>query len=342
MTGLLRKIAIGLGVLLLFTLAGCGGKKETPSSGAPQGTEGQKSYKIVFALHSQPNTTEHEAAKKFKETVESKSGGKITVDIFPGSTLGGEKDQLEQIKVGEIQMSIFGDLLPSQLAPEYAATIIPFVFPNVDAVYAYWDSPIGKEMKKVIEQNGNVLVVGLQRRGARNLTANKPVRTPEDLQGLKLRVPEIPSWVTVWKSMGALPTPIAYNELYNALQTKVVDAQENPYENIYSSKLYEVQKYLINTEHLFNVFHWAMSKKFYDSLPSDLQKLVLDAAKEASQWGDSEAAKKDSEIFNQLKGKMEVIQVNKADFRKKALAGIKEVAKTWAPGVYDAVKQYIE
>ena len=142
--------------------------------------------------------------------------------------------------------------------------------------------------------------------------------------------------------MGALPTPIAWNEVYSALQTKVVDAQENPYENIYSAKLYEVQKYTIKTEHLFNMFHWVVNKDFFNNLKPEYQQIILDAVKEATKWGDDQIEKKEEELEQKLKeAGMKIIEVDKEAFRKAAIPGIKEVAKGWAPGVWDEIKGYI-
>ncbi|MEW5867521.1 MAG: TRAP transporter substrate-binding protein [Bacillota bacterium] len=302
-----------------------------------------KAIDVSFALHTAPNTPEHEASIKFKEIVEARSNGGMVVRLYPGAVLGGEKDNIEQLKVGEVALAIFGDILPSTLATEYAPTVIPFIYPNVEEVYKAWEGRLGDMMKKAILERGGMMVVGLQRRGARNLTANKPVKVPADLRGIKLRVPEIPSWVRVWKELGAIPTPIAWPEVYNALQLNVVDAQENPYANVYTAKLYEVQKYLIHTEHLHNVFHWALSKKFYDKLSPEYQKIIIEAAKEASEWGDRRSKEVDSDYLKKLKELgMVVVEVDKSVFRKAALPAIKELAQSWAPGVWDEVKKYFD
>lgn len=322
-----------IGLLILAGEVFAGGKSEKKS---------EKAIELSFAIHTTPNTIEHKAAQKMKETIESKSGGKILIKLFPGATLGGEKDNIEQLKVNEVQLAIFGDILPSVLAAKYSPTVIPFIYPNIEEVYAAWNGRLGTMMKKSIEENG-LVVLGLQERGARNLTANKPVRTPEDLKGLKIRVPEIPTWVKVWAQFGALPTPVAWPEVYNALQLKVVDAQENPYANIYTAKLYEVQKYLIHTKHLINVFHWAASKKWFDALSESDKQLIITTVKDVTAWADKETRAEASKLLDELKAKgMEVIDVDTAIFRKTALPAIREIAKDWAPGVYDEVKQYLE
>lgn len=345
-----------VGILIVTTLVGCGqkpgasndaNKKETKTEAKPEVKKESKSkekpIEITFAIHTQPNTNEVKSAEMFKKLVEERSNGQITVKLFPGAVLGGEKDNMEQLKVGEIQMSIFGDILTSQLAPEYDPTVIPFIYPSLDEVYKTWNGPLGDKIKNALIERGGVQLIALQKRGARNLTANKKIETPEDLKGLKLRVPEIPTWVTVWKGLGALPTPIAWSEVYSALQTNVVDAQENPYENILTAKLNEVQKYTMKTEHLYNVFHWVVGKKFFDGLTPEHQKIILTAAEEATKWGDEQKEKLDKELEQKLIDLgNEIVTVDKKLFRQAALPAIKELSKDWAPGVWDEVKGYLE
>ena len=185
-----RSLILGLAVILIPAIyLFSGGKSEENVI---------KTKEISYAIHTAPNTIEHKAAQKLKEIIETKSNGKYTINLFPGAALGGEKDNIEQLKVGEVQLSIFGDILPSVLAAKYSPTVIPFIYPNIESVYTAWNGKLGIMMKKSIEENG-LVVLGLQKRGARNLTSNRPVRKPDDLKGLKIRVPEIPAWVKVWK-----------------------------------------------------------------------------------------------------------------------------------------------
>ena len=236
-------------------------------AGAPAPAEAQT--EISFALHTTPPGPEFEAVDKFIELVEGRSDGRLTVRTYPAAVLGGERDNIEQLTVGEVSMTLNGDLLPNLLAPEYAATVVPFVFPSPEEVFAFWDSPIGEEAKRTIEERGGIVVAGFMRRGDRHLTASREIRTPGDMQGLKLRVPEIQSWVTAWSEVGARPTPVAWPEVFNALQMGVVDGQENPCFNIHQAKLYEVQDYLIYTGHLPAVWHWSLSRQFLDGLSEE-------------------------------------------------------------------------
>lgn len=302
--------------------------------------QAQKPIELAFALHTAPGGPDHAAVQKFKEMVESKSKNRLKVNIFPGAQLGGERDNLEQLKQGEVALTQSGDLTISLYAPEYGALIVPFVFPNVEAVFKAWDGWIGQEIRKAAMAKGKVHIVGIQRRGSRMLTAKKEIRTPDDLKGVKLRVPEIPDWVTVWKEMGALPTVVAWPEVFGALQTGVVDAQENPLYLIYTTKLYEVQSHVMLTAHVHACFHWLMSDKVLSSLPKDLQEIVLNSAKEAAAYGDKITKEQEEDYKKKLAEKgMKVVAVDIKPFMAKAQPAIEKIRQKWAKGVFEEVQK---
>jgi tripartite ATP-independent transporter DctP family solute receptor len=322
-----RLTNILMAVAVLFAMTGiafAGGSADTAG--------GTKKYEINFAIHTNQGTNEYFSIERFKQAVEKGSNGNIQIHLFPGASLGTEMENLEQIKTGEVQMSIFGDNLTSQLAPEFDPTVTPFVYPNVEEVYKTWNGPLGDKIKAALEQRGNQYLVALQKRGARKLTTSIPVSSPADLKGIKLRIPEIASWVTVWKGLGAMPTPVAWSETYSALQTKVVDAQENPVENIWVAKIYEVNKYIILTDHLYNVFHWTINKNFYNSLPKEYQTLIMDAAKEATAWGDQQINAHENDLLGKLKAAgVQVVTVDRQVFINAARPYVEQVAANWDP-----------
>jgi tripartite ATP-independent transporter DctP family solute receptor len=300
----------------------------------------QKPIELAFALHTPPGGPDHAAVQKFKEMVESRSKNRLKVNLFPGAQLGGERDNLEQLKQGEVALTQSGDLCISLYATEYGALIVPFVFPNVETVHRAWGGWMGAEIKKAIMEKGKVHVVGVQRRGSRMLTAKKEIRTPDDLKGLKLRLPEIPDWVAVWKELGALPTVVAWPEVFGALQTGVVDAQENPLYLIYTTKLYEVQSHVMLTAHVPACFHWLMSDKVLSSLPKDLQNIVLLAAAEASTYGDKITREQEEDFKKKLAAaKMKVVSVDPKPFNDKAQPAIGKIRQKWAKGVYEEVQK---
>ncbi|MCJ7829963.1 MAG: TRAP transporter substrate-binding protein [Desulfobacterales bacterium] len=323
-----KVLGIVLGLLLIVGMAGS--------------AQAEKPIELAFALHTAPGGPDHMAVDVFKGLVESRSNGRLKVNLFPGAQLGGERDNLEQLKQGEVALTQSGDLCVSLYAPEYGAAIIPFVFPSVESVFKAWDGMIGKEIKKAFMEKGKIHLVGIQRRGSRMLTAKKEIRTPDDLNGLKIRVPEIPTWVEVWKEMGALPTVVAWPEVFGALQTGVVEAQENPLYLIYTTKLYEVQNYVMLTAHVQAAFHWLMSDKVLSSLPKDLQEIVLQSAAQASEYGDMLTAKQENDYKQKLQDVgMKVIAVDVKPFMQKAQPAIERIRQKWAPGVYEEVQKII-
>jgi len=349
-----RLLSVLLVLVLVAALAACAPRVETPERPTPAQQERpaavpapvaepepKEPVEISFPIRLAPETVEVLATEEFKRIVEERSEGRITVNIFPGGALGGERENIEQIQLNEVQMSNIGDLLPTLLAPTYAAPTVPFIFPDIEAVREFWNGEIGQKKRGVIEASG-VTVVGLQKRLPRNLTANRPIRTVEDLAGLKLRVPDIASWIRVWTKLGTIPTPIAWAEVYMSLQLGVVDAQENPYAEIVTAKIFEVQDYLMQTEHLTAANHWIASKEFLDGLSPGDRELILQAVEEAIAWGDARTAEKGSEWLQEIKNQgMEVIEIDKEAFREAASPAIEALSVGWAPGVKAEVDRIV-
>lgn len=303
-----------------------------------------KAVDIGFAMHTSPPGPEFEAVNKFAELVKERSKGKVNVKIFHSAVLGGERDNLEQLTVNEVQMTLFGDTLPNVVAPPYAATVVPFVFPNPEEIFKFWDGPAGAEGKKLIKDKAKLDVIAFFRRGDRHLSAKKAIRTPDDLKGLKLRVPEIPSWVRVWKELGASPTPVAWPEVFSGLQMGVIEAQENPCFNVNQAKLFEVQSHLMFTAHVPAVWHWTVSSRFLDGLMPELRQAVVSSIVDAAKHGDEVTKQQIDGVCKDLatKNKMTLVEVDRGPFIAKARPAIDEIAKGWAPSVREAVTQYLK
>lgn len=337
--------------LVVAMLAGCSkaaapapATPSTPATpaapAAPAKPAAAKEFTVAYIT--QANTAEGRATESFKKQVEANSKGEVSVPLFPAAALGDEKANLEQLKVGEIGLSIVGELVWSQFAPAYNAIALPYIMPNIEEVYKFIDKHKA-EIDKLTTEKGGVLIAGNQMRGARYLTCNKEIKTVADLKGMKLRVPEIADWVTIWKTLGVTPTPIAWPEVYSALQTKVADGQENPLSNITSAKLYEVQKYLVNTQHLQPVFNWVLSIKAVSEFSDANQKIIKDAITACAKAGDADSKAEQETLLKQCTDKgMILCEVDTAAFQKMAAPGVKEVSKTWAPGVYDELKKFFE
>jgi len=299
----------------------------------------EKSELTVVMHVARTNTIVWNVAELIKEKIEKGTNSEITVNLL-GPEVGGEREILEGCSRNEYQIVNSGDMCIAYYAPKYAATSVPYVFPDYSFVRKAYEGKLGEKINESFINNGGMRLVGIQKRGARLLTANKPIYTLADLKGAKLRVPEIKTWVEVWKELGALPTPIAWTEVFTSLQTNVIDMQENPVANIYEAKLYEVQKYIILTEHLCAYFHWLVNEDYLEQLSTEYRKIVLDAVKEASDWGSQQQDADTAKLFVKLqKDGMQVIVPNKYEFFEAAKPAINRILKEqWAP----EMKGYLE
>jgi TRAP-type transport system periplasmic protein len=280
-------------------------------------------------------------ANRIKTDLEKNSNGEMVVKLL-GPEVGGERDLQEGASRNEFQIMQSGDMGISTYGAKYAVTSVPFLFPGYDVVEKVYKGKIGEKLNEAMIKNGNLRILGLSRRGARLLTANIAIPSPVELKGLKLRVPEIPQWVTVWKEVGALPTPVAWPEVFTALQTGVVNGQENPIMQIYEAKLYEVQKYVMMTEHLSTYFHWIVNEKFFQGLSPANRKIVEDVVKSAADWGSTKQAEKAAQLRSIMEKQygIKFIEVNKAKFIQAARPAIDRIAsQQWAPEVKDLLKE---
>ena len=223
-------------------------------------------------------------AEKFAELVAAKSGGKLKVNVFPGGTLGGDAPNVSALQGGTIEMVLLNSgILASQVKP-FEVYDFPFMFANAKEADAVVDGAFGQKMHASLADKG---IVGLAyfELGFRNITnSKKPLTTVEDIAGLKLRV--IPNAINVdWvKAVGANPTPLAFPEVYAALEQKAIDGQENPLSVILANKFFEVQKFLAVTNHQYNPQSLIFSKKIWDALSADEKKILQDAANEAGKF----------------------------------------------------------
>ena len=282
-------------------------------------------------------------ANRIKDHIEKTSKGAMTVRLL-GPEVGGERELLEATSRNEFQIVQSGDMGIAIYAPKYAVTSVPFVFPDYSFVEKAYQGKLGQKLNEAMIQNGNMRLLGLSKRGARLLTASKPIPSPAELKGLKLRVPEIKTWVAAWKELGALPTPVAWPEVFTALQTGVVNGQENPILQIYEAKLYEVQKYVMLTDHLSAYFHWFGNQKFLQGLSSEHRKIVEDAVKHATAWGSGKQEEKTAELRATLEKKhgVQFVTVDKQKFFQAARPAIDRIAaQQWAPEVKDLLKEIL-
>lgn len=222
-------------------------------------------------------------AMRFKEALEQASGGKILVQVFPAAQAGDEAASLQLIRSGGLQFASHSSSLSSSASnePVLQGWSLPFLYPDSDAAYRAWDSDLAAKSFAAYEKHGFKCMERWDN-GFRQLSTNKPINSVEDVRGLKLRTPDGAIYISTWKALGAVPTPMAFTELYTALQTGVVEGTELPIQVIDSSKFYEVQKNFAEVNYMNDPACFSVSLQFYRSLSPELRAAVDKAAKEAS------------------------------------------------------------
>ena len=227
------------------------------------------------------------AARVFKDIVEAESSGAIEVQLFPAGQLGGERELIESTKLGTIQMSMVSGAIAGYFKPAMVLDI-PYLFSSAPVAWKVLDGPFGQELGDAILKKTGMRVLAYGETGFRNFTNSKrPIKSPADLKGLKIRVMETPLYVTMVKSLGAAPTPISWPEVYTSLQQGVVDGQENPVSVILQAKFSEVQKYLTLDGHTYGADFILINDRFYQKLSADQRGIIRRAAIVAGNCGRS-------------------------------------------------------
>jgi len=242
--------------------------------------------KLAHADPADPAVSRKQAqAIAFAGMVNSRSGGRINVKIYPAGSLGAEREYIEGVKAGTVEAGLASGPI-ADFFPPASITDIPYLFPTSKIAWDVMDGPFGDKLRALFLKQTGMRCLTFGEVGFRHFTNNtRPIKSPADLKGLKIRVMETPVYVNMLRAAGANPTPIAWTETYTALQTKVVDGQENPVASIIMAKLYEVQKYITLDGHSYGVDWFIINEKFFQSLPPDLQAIVMDSAQTSSAVG---------------------------------------------------------
>ncbi|MDR1482024.1 MAG: DctP family TRAP transporter solute-binding subunit [Synergistaceae bacterium] len=218
--------------------------------------------------------------EKFKKDVEEKTGGRVKIEIYPNAQLGSDRQAVEGVSIGTIEMAVIGGSSLLTLDDRMTIMDLPFIFKTREAAHRAYDEFLTDEFNKYLEQH-DILILFSGELGYRHITNNKlPIKTPSDLKGLKIRTMENPLHVETFRLLGASPTPVAFSELYTALQQGTVDAQENPIGVIVTSRLFEVQKFTSLTGHIYTTAPFIISKSYWERLPDDIRKTISDVLAE--------------------------------------------------------------
>ncbi|MFD2368712.1 TRAP transporter substrate-binding protein [Brevibacillus sp. GCM10020057] len=277
-----RKWIIACVVPALLLLAGCGGGAATSSPTAAAAGIKERTIKAGIGLNE--DHPEGQGLKKFAELVSEKSGGKLKVIPYYAAQLGDDKKMTEALQAGTQEITIpstsplVGDI------KEFAMFDFPFVFNEEKEAHAVLDGPLGQKLLEKLPEH-NLIGLGYWENGFRNLTNSKhPVAKAEDFQGLKIRTMQNEVHLQAFQALGANPSPMAFSEVFSALESRTVDGQENPLATIKSNKYNEVQQYLSLTKHVYTPFVFLVGKKFWDQLSAEEQQILRDAAQEAGKY----------------------------------------------------------
>ena len=290
-------------------------------------------YEIVLGTVWAP---EHYLAKELEE----KSGGRFLVKNYHNCTLGSEKDLTDGVAMGTVTIACLG---PGQVGNLYSPLLVfdaPYLIQNNEHMQAISKSDICRDIWEGSANTIGVRPLGSLYLGSRFITTSKKkVTVPDDLKGLKIRVPDQPISIAEFKAFGANPTPMAYSEVYLALQQNVVDGQENPLVQISTAKFYEVQKYLSNTGHVVQMINPCINEDFYQSLPEDLRALLTETVEEYCIKLSDESVAQEEELLKELLGQgMELCEADRDAFREKAKTVIQEFEQEWGEGIYEELQ----
>ena len=238
---------------------------------------------FVFKLGhiADPENPYAKGAEKFAQLVKEKTGGKVEIQVFPSSQLGNQRDLVEGTQFGTIDFTMTSTAVLGNFLPQVAVFDLPFIFRDVQHAYKALDT-VGMEIAQKLQ---GMKLLAYYENGVRHMTNSKrPIRKPEDMKGLKIRVMEQPIYIEMIKALGGNPTPMAFGELFTALQQGVVDGQENPAAHIYTARFFEVQKYISLTAHTYSAEPMLVSLAAWNKLPKDLQEKIQSAANESRDW----------------------------------------------------------
>lgn len=330
---MLRLLAVLLVMAVVIISAGCSKntstdtlksdnskKSEEKSSvhNETAATSDSEKYEFKLAHHVQLDHPLNGAGEEFAKLAAEKSNGKIEITQFGGGQLGGLKDNTEGVRLGTIEMAWIDLGTVGMIYPRASVIGLPFLFRDYDHVHKFFDGEVGKGLTDEIVEATGIRFLQYADSGFRSIVSNKPVAAPDDMKGLKIRLPEVPIYVQTMNALGANPTAIPFGEVYTALQTGVVDAMECPCDALYISKVFEVTKYITRTNHIYADIGLAINEDLYQSLPDDIRKALSEAAQEAINSYRKSYVENDNEYYNKLISEgMEEVKPDKDAFVNK-------------------------
>jgi tripartite ATP-independent transporter DctP family solute receptor len=296
-------------------------------------------YRLRVALWANERHTWYLAMESFAAEVKEESEGRMEIEVYPSEQLAKEIEAIRLIQAEVIDMTVTGSLLSNWI--EIAAFCeLPFLLQSDADREALLNGAIGKRVEREMLEVTGLRQLGHFVRGPRHLTSNRPIKHPDELNGMILRVPNVPSFVTAWKAMGAKPTPMAFSEVFTGLQQGTVDGQENPFALILNAGFPEVQDYINLTEHVMSWSYPVIGETQFQALPTDLQSIIIEAAKNMQAYEHELFTTNEAEVKAELQKRgMTFVEVDKAAFQAKCERAIYE---SLSPEMQEVYRNFVE
>jgi tripartite ATP-independent transporter DctP family solute receptor len=310
--------------------------------GGIEAAQAQQAKILNLGLVGRLTAPEGVGVVKFAELVKERTNGRIEIRLHPVSALGGEREMLEGVQIGTVDIALAATAVVGNFVPEVQILDIPFLFRDFDHAQAVLDGPIGKEMLAKFPARG-IIGLALGGNGFRQLTnSRRPVGTPDDLKGMKLRTMENQTHLLVWRALGALPTPMALPEVFTALQQGTVDGQENPIGAIINNKFGQVQKHLTITNHAFTSIAVVMAPAAYNALSEDDKTLMVEGARLSMKVSKEQVAVVEKTGIGELRGMgLSVVDsVDTGKFQELLRPTYAELAKKFGEAAIARIRDY--
>jgi tripartite ATP-independent transporter DctP family solute receptor len=284
---------------------------------------GMAQTKLKWAHVYETSEPFHTASVWAAQEINKRTNGRYQIDVYPASQLGKETDINQGLSLGSVDMIISGSSFAAKSYPPIGVTYYPYTFRDADHLLAYTKSDVFKELAKGYEDKSGHHIVAVTYYGVRQTSSNKPIKTCADMKGLKMRVPDVPAYLAMPRACGANTAPIAFAEVYLALQNGTVEAQENPLTTIEAKKFYEVQKYIVLTGHIVDHLNTVVSGNLWKKLSEEDRKIFTEVAQESAAKATAEIKEKEAKLVDFFKQKgLTVAEVNKDEFRDTVIKNI--------------------
>ena len=315
-----------LALALLGLLASCGNEDSGP--------------RVIRLGHiGYPDSPYDLGARKFKELLEERFPGRVEVRVFGSAQLGEDKEMLEGLRLGTLEMHVPSSVLHS-VEPMFGLFDLPFLIEDRAQIERIAEGPLGERLREALRDDDLVLL-GLWENGFRMITNNlRPVRRPEDLKGIKLRTPKDPERMKMFAAFGANPTSMSYGEVFSALKQGVIDGQENPLSQIVPGRFYEAQRYLSLSKHVYSPAYPVMSRRYFEALDQDLRIAILETAKEVGRFHRELGEREDKKFLELLEERMEVTEIDRAAFTAAAAPLYREFEEKFGAEMVATVRSY--